>query len=185
MQVHKAIGGASMLAGAVVALVSCGGVYGAGSTAPSGSASASSGIPQSSVISVQGSAGAVYPAEGDSLAPVPSGMVPRLSAEAVRKALLASGSGIYLNDASKLTVKLGVYTNPDLTRPDGTPTVNVLVYVFSGGSGDCGPRGGFTVTAPPNATPTPVQQPCTSIVIANATTGAVMLESQTGGGAPA
>jgi hypothetical protein len=182
MRVRKAIGTASLWAGTVFALVACGGGYGAGSSEAGSSLSVSSGILQSSVISVQSSEGVLYPTQHDSLAQVQSGVVPRLSAEAVRQALLASGQGLYLKDASKLTVKLGLYTNTDLHHPDGSPTANLLVYDFSGGSGDCGPRGGPAMNTAVNATPTPAQKPCTSVVIAEATTGTVVLVNQTGGG---
>ena len=181
MQTCRAVGSASLPVATLFVLASCGGAYAAGSS-PSGPETPANGFPQSSVISVQ-QIESVFSSEHDSLAPLPTGVLPRMSAEAVRQQLLAAGEGLYLSDASKLTVKLGLYTNRDLGRPDGSATTNVLVYVFSGGSGDCGPRGG-----PPSApaeTPTPPQKPCTSVVIANATNGSVLVENQTGGGTSA
>ena len=54
--------------------------------------------------------------------------------------------------------------------------------VFSGGSGNCGPRGGPAVNNTANATPTPAQKPCTSIIVADATTGEALVVDTTGGG---
>lgn len=163
MQLRNAIGAASLWASTLLVLASCGD---------------STGIPQSSVIMVQAPEGAIA-TQHDSLAPISSGMTPRMTAEAVRQALLASAmaKGLYLDDVSKLTVKLGLYTNPDLNG-----TANVLVYVFSGGSGDCGAPNGAAVSTTSTATPTPAQNPCTSTVIADANTGSALEASTTGGG---
>lgn len=87
------------------------------------------GVSQSAVITVT-SPTPVRLTEGDTLSPLPKGVTPKRSAEAVRQALLDRDPGeqVFLGDVSKLTVKLGVYHDPHTPAGSGK-----LFYVFSGG----------------------------------------------------
>jgi hypothetical protein len=156
----------------------------AGATTPSGS------IPQSAVVIVDAST-SIVPAQPYMLQPPPSGVKPALTAEAVRQRLLTidPGNGLYLRDAAKLTVKMGMYVAPGSPADPTTP-----YYVFTGGSGDCGaPREAPSFGNPTGASPaatssavivTPSSNTCYSIVIASAKDGTLLLDYSSGQPAP-
>lgn len=119
----------------------------------------------------------------DGLAPLPPGVVPALTAEEVRGRLLQTegGNAAYLQDASVLIVKVGLYTNVGLLDAQGAPTKNVVSYVFSGGKAPCPPRVGPAI--PSGTTPSPIMnQPhiCTAVFVANGNDGKGEIESMRG-----
>jgi len=119
----------------------------------------------------------------DVLAP-PSGHSPQLTAEQVRSVLIDSGDGTakaYLSSPDQLTVSLGLYSNQDLRDERGTPTENVLSYVFTNANVDCGPStGGGPPPVGQTQSPTPSTQAlsCAAVIIADANT-AKLLETWT------
>ena len=134
---------------AVAGLVGCGGAGGASAGTPLPVTGA---IPQSAVIRVTSQV-RVTPTGRETLSPLPPSVVPKLSAEAVRQALLSRmpGSQVYIGGPSKVTVKLGVYDDPLSPTDSGKP-----FYVFSGGplpTSDCPTTGGGPVISPPPGFP--------------------------------
>lgn len=132
----------------VFGLVGCGGVGGGGAAA-----SPEDGIPQSAVVAVT-SAGSVVTGRRDSLLPIPAGVKPALTAEAVRQRIMGVNAyaRVFLREPAKLQVDVGMYTSPLGTPP---PDATTPYYVFSGGPFDCGPnQGGAPITSPPPGFPT-------------------------------
>jgi hypothetical protein len=95
------------------------------------------------------SAAQVLPDAHDNLAPLPAGVTPALSADDVLSSLLQTegDNAAYLKDSSKLTVEVGLYTDAGLMNASGTPTKNVVSYVFEGGHALCPPSAGPPVSS--------------------------------------
>lgn len=133
----------------VMVMAGCGGV-GRNGAAVGTPPSLTGSIPQSAVVYVTRETPYV-PDQPEVLEPVPAGVTPKLSAEAVRQRLVASGEFDLrtLADASSFTVKFGLYTSPSTANPHTMPA-----YVFSGGPfpwSDCPPSTG----PPPGGSPPP------------------------------
>jgi hypothetical protein len=115
----------------------------------------------------------VSPTNRDTMDPLPAGVSPAVSTDSVVATLRRdSYLAPYLSDPTHLTIRLGLYNNPNLSRP----AVNVTAYVITGGQAPCVAGGAFR-PGPASAARHGI---CTAVIVADASTGKAIVFHRTG-----